>query len=284
MVVGKKPIETPKKAGGKFEQGVAKEGEGARAKGREGTRGKPHAPQVAGVDPQNAAARKSAMGGVGRGGGASQVNQNANVDVLKGASSKIMNILGGSSALLGQGGKRLEGFGGFTTQGGGGLALSGDGRGGGGNADTLAGGLGNKGTGGGRVGTGLGAAGNGSGMIGGQTRVSIRTGGPEEAVVMGSIDADAVEAALLAHRDEFRYCYEKEINAESSGIGGRVGTTFVIGASGRVAQAGIESTSLKNANVERCVLNVIRRIDFPIPRGAGLVQVSYPFKFNSAKQ
>jgi len=97
----------------------------------------------------------------------------------------------------------------------------------------------------------------------------IRSGGPEEAVVMGSIDADAVEAALLAHKDEFRLCYEREINAENPSLAGRVGTSFVIGSSGRVTQAGIESTTLKNANTERCIIQVLKRIDFPIPRGAG---------------
>ena len=95
-------------------------------------------------------------------------------------------------------------------------------------------------------------------------------------------DADAIEAALLAHRDEFRLCYEREINAEHPALAGRVGTTFVIGSSGRVTEAGIESTTLKNANVERCVVQVIKRIDFPMPRGGGVVQVTYPFKYSPA--
>ncbi len=268
------------KGAGSLSQNEAKEGEGARAKGAEGTRGTKNAPKVEKVAPQNIAKRPSAQGGTGRGGGRSQVPQSGNVDFLKGTSSKILNLLGSSSAQLGGSGSKLEGFGGFSTNGGGGLALSGDGKGGGGTADSL-GGLGKKGPGGGRVGTGLGAAGSGSGIVGGSTRVRIQSGGPEEAVVMGAIDADAVEAALNAHRDEFRYCYEKEINAETPKIAGRVGTSFVIGSSGRVTRAGIESSSLGNANVERCVVNVIKRIDFPIPRGGGVVQVAYPFKFQS---
>jgi hypothetical protein len=58
-----------------------------------------------------------------------------------------------------------------------------------------------------------------------------------------------------------------------------VGTNFVIGSSGRVTHAGIESSTLNNANTERCIIQVLKRIDFPIPRGAGVVQVTYPFKF-----
>ncbi len=258
----------------------AKEGEGARAQGREGQRGSKKA--APGNTSQNMAKRPSPMGGTGRGGGNSQVQDQGNVDLLKGASSKIQNLLGNTAAQLGAGGQKLEGFGGFNTMGRGGLGMAGDGKGGGGDAASL-GGLSNKGRGGGRVGTGMGAAGNGSGIIGGKARVEIRSGGPEEAVVMGVIDADAVEAALLAHKDEFRLCYEREINAENPNLAGRVSTSFVIGPSGRVTQAGIESTSLKHPNVERCVLQVIRRIDFPIPRGAGVVQVRYPFKFSSGK-
>ena len=277
MKVGKtKLVQVRPKSPGAQQQ--AKEGEGARAKGKEGTRGSKKAPIVTKQKSQTVAFRPAPQGGAGRGSGASEVPDIGNVDFLKSAGGRIENILGNSAAKLGKGGEKLKGFGGFDTFGNEGLALSGSGKGGGGTAETL-GGLGQKGRGGGRVGTGLGAAGSGSGIIGGQSRVAIRTGGPEEAVVMGSIDAGAVEAALLAHRDEFRLCYERELNAENQRLAGRVGTTFVIGSSGKVAQAGIESTSLKNVNTEACILQVIRRINFPIPRGAGLVQVSYPFKF-----
>lgn len=277
------PAKKPKASQG---QSAAKEGAGARAKGKEGTRGSPKA--AANKTHQTAASRPAPQGGPGRGAGDSKVQDIGNVDVLNSATAKITDILGNSAAKLGKGGEKLKGFGGFSTQGVGGLALSGDGKGGGGTADSL-GGLADKGTGGGRIGTGKGAAGTGHGIIGGQARVAIRSGGPEEAVVMGSIDASAVEAALMAHRDRFRNCYEREINAEEPDLAGRVSTSFVIGQAGRVTQAGIESSTLryhgdKKQPVERCVLDVIRSIDFPIPRGAGLVQVTYPFKFSPNKR
>ena len=214
--------------------------------------------------------------------GNSQVSEEGNVDLLKGASGRIQNILGNSAAHLGDGSQNLKGFGNFSTGGSGGLALSGSGHGGGGNAETTLGGLGNKGNGMGRVGTGKGAAGNGNGIVGSQIRVAIRSDGPEEAVVMGAIDRDAVAEAINAHRDEFRLCYEREINAETPNLAGQIGTSFVIGPSGRVTHAGIESSSLKNANAERCVLAVLKRIDFPIPKGGGVVEVHYPFKFSAA--
>ncbi|MGE0617153.1 MAG: AgmX/PglI C-terminal domain-containing protein, partial [Bacteriovoracia bacterium] len=258
-------------------QTQGREGEGARAKGAEGTRGTKTGPKHA--ENQTVAGRRGQMMGAGKGGGNSQVEENeGNVDLLKGASAKIQSLLGNTASQLGKSGGKLSGFGAFNTQGSGGLALSGTGSGGGGNAESL-GGLSDKGRGGGRVGTGLGAAGTGENIVGGRARVVLNTGGPEETVVMGAIDADAVEAALLAHRDEFRLCYEREINAGQPNLAGRVGTTFVIGPRGRVTRAGIVSTTLKNTNTERCILKVIQRIDFPIPRGGGVVQVNYPFKF-----
>jgi len=271
----KTPAETGKKQAG---QSQAQEGKGARAKGVEGSRGKPTVQETA--TPQTAANRPSPQGGTGRGDGNSQVPDQGNVDLLKGVGAQFLNVLGNSSEKLGKGGEKVAGFGTFSTAGKGGQALTGAGKGGGGTAETLAGGLSDQGTGGGAVGTGRGAVGSGTGIIGGTARVAIRTGGPEEAIVMGAIDADAVERALLAHKDEFRLCYEREINAENPKLSGRIGTTFVIGAAGRVNQAGIESTTIKTPAIERCVLNVIKRIQFPIPRGGGVVQVSYPFKFN----
>lgn len=267
--------------GGKAQkkQDQAKEGAGAKAKGQEGLRGSKNA--APNKENQLAAKRPSPQAGKGAGGGNSQVQDIGNVDVLKGAASTIQNILGNTAAKLGSGGSQLQGFGNFSTLGKGGAALSGDGKGGGGDAEGL-GGLANKGRGGGRVGTGLGAAGQGSGIIGGSTRVELRTGGEGETVVMGAIDKAAIAAAIEAHRDEFRLCYEREINAENPNIGGTIKTSFVIGSSGRATQAGVESSTIKNTNVERCVVNVLKRIEFPKPVGGGVVQVGYPFKFASS--
>jgi TonB family protein len=290
MVPHEKPKEPPKEnvkiakvEQHKAQQPVKKggEGEAARHKGQEGTRGSPKA--APNKEHTDLARRPSPNAGKGLGGGNSQLPDLGNVDMLKGVTANISNILGSSSAKLGKGGGKLAGTGAFMSQGVGGLALSGTAKGGGGDAESF--GLSNKGRfGGGRVGTGAGAAGDGPGnIIGGKTRVVLQTGGPEESVVMGAIDADAVEAAILRRRDEIRHCYERELNSSTTGqIAGRVGLSFTIGASGRVTQCGVESSSLKNPNIERCIVAVIKRIDdFPSPRGGGVVQVAFPFKFNS---
>jgi outer membrane biosynthesis protein TonB/pSer/pThr/pTyr-binding forkhead associated (FHA) protein len=260
---------------GAQKQSEAKEGAGAKAKGKEGERGTKNA--AANKTHQEKAKRTSAQGGKGAGGGNSQVQDQGNVDLLKGAANAVGNILGNTSAKLEKGGSELKGFGNFSTLGKGGQALSGEGNGGGGDAEGL-GGLADKGRGGGRVGTGMGAAGKGVGIIGGGSRVALRLGGDGEGVVSGSMDTSAIAAAIEAHKDAFRYCYEKEVNAGLPNLSGTITTTSVIGSSGRITDAGVKTSTMGNANVERCVLGVLRRIDFPVPQG-GTVQFTFPFKF-----
>ncbi len=258
-------------------QSQAREGEGARARGNEGLRGSRTAKP--GKDAQTAATRPSTQQGAGRGGTRSEEPGVGNIESLKGFTSKFENLLAGGAEKLGKSGDRVKGYGGFDTQGEGGLALSGKGSGGGGTQAVL-GGLGNKGQGGGRIGTGFGAVGKGNAIVGGSTRVVLRTGDSDETVVMGAIDPAAVNAALAAHKDEFRFCYERELNAGSPKLRGTVYPSFVIGAQGAVTRAGIASSSLKNPGVEQCVVNVIRRIPFPSPRGGGIVEVRFRIEYS----
>ncbi|MGE4232956.1 MAG: TonB family protein [Bacteriovoracia bacterium] len=259
------------------------EGEGAKAKGPEGGRGKPNA--RADKTAQNKALRpgetKNLNAPVSTP-GHSQVQSMGVVDVFKSNKGALAKILaagrGGSNSL-----SNLEGYSGFTTKGDGGLGEAGAGSGGGGKSLGL-GGLSNKGSGGGKKGSGLGALGSGGNLLGGTGKLAVQSGGVSEPIVLGAIDEDAIRRAIEAHRDEIKYCYEKEINAENPDLSGRVAVRWVIGASGTVTNAGIASSSMKNANVEGCVVAVIRRIPFPPVRGGGIAEVTYPFVFKPANR
>ena len=264
-------------------QNKAKEGAGAKAKGAEGARGS----KTAQVNPakQAAANRPSPEAGKGRGGTVSQAVDNGNVQMLKGATDKILDLFGGSGQKIDKSGTKLAGFSGFDTQGSGGRGLKGEGKGGGGNADTLLGGTSDHGRGGGKVGTGLGAEGTGTGIVGGKTRVDLQEGGGDETVVIGSIDRDAIDAAIRAHRDEFRYCYEREVNAGHPNLAGKIVSAFVIGGSGRATQMSVSSSSMGSPNVENCVLATIGRIkEFPKPAGGVPVTIKYPFAYTNASK
>ncbi|HJX62867.1 MAG TPA: AgmX/PglI C-terminal domain-containing protein [Polyangia bacterium] len=43
----------------------------------------------------------------------------------------------------------------------------------------------------------------------------------------------------------------------------------------------MQSTSMDDARVENCVVNAVRRWEFPKPTGGGIAIVLYPFSFTS---
>lgn len=98
----------------------------------------------------------------------------------------------------------------------------------------------------------------------------------EEAMVEGGLDKDQIAAVINRHIGEVIYCYEKGLQVKP-GLSGRVGVKFVINGQGIVSTAGIENTSLKNAQVEGCITNRLRDWKFPKPIGGVNVKVSYPF-------
>ena len=259
-------------------------GEGAKALGIEGSRGKVNAPKMA--EPQTKAQRPGEgkpTNGMASNAGRSQTNDLGVVDVFKDSKGTLSKILAGGRGAQNAASK-LEGYSGFTSQGEGGLGAAGSGAGGGGSSQGI-GGLGAKGPGGGRTGTGLGQLGSGGNMLGGKGTLAIDSGGGRtEPIVLGAIDTDAIARAIAAHRDRIKACYEREINAENPDLSGRVGIRFVIGASGTVNTAAVSSTSLKNMNTEQCVVEVIKTIQFPPVRGGGIAEVTYPFVFKPSNK
>jgi outer membrane biosynthesis protein TonB len=74
------------------------------------------------------------------------------------------------------------------------------------------------------------------------------------------------------------------VNAGQPDLGGKIVTAFVIGGSGRGSQMAIASSSMGSPTVERCVLAVIGRIQFPLPAGGVPVTIKYPFTFNNSSK
>jgi hypothetical protein len=256
-----------------------KEGEGARIKGVEGSRGVQNAPRN--KMPIDQAFRPSEQTGAGRGGVKSQTQDQANVQMMKSALDSALDAIGGSGIKIGESGNNMKGVGVIDSRGAGGRLIQGAGKGGGGSADQLLGGAGKKGTGAGRSGTGKATDGRAGGIISGGELGPLTKGDPES-VIYGSVDPYAIEQAIQAHSNEFRYCYERELNAGSPGLAGKIMTTFVLGPSGLANQAAVKWTTVKNAMVEKCVLQVIRRItEFPKPIGGATVSVSFPFIYQN---
>jgi TonB family protein len=79
--------------------------------------------------------------------------------------------------------------------------------------------------------------------------------------------------------NEVKYCYEKELVRDNK-LAGRVVVKFFIGNQGTVTASAIESSTVRESNVEQCIAGAVRRWEFPRPQG-GPVSVSYPFVLKS---
>lgn len=134
------------------------------------------------------------------------------------------------------------------------------------------------------VGATTGVLGESKGAEGLSAKRAIYTAGiPDEAVVLGSIDPDAIRRRLMEHLAQFRSCYQRELETRKEDISGVIRLNFVIGSSGHVSKAGLDGSTPLPKDVSACVLNVLRGITFPEPRGGGNAEVRVPMNFQSKK-
>jgi TonB family protein len=184
------------------------------------------------------------------------------------AGSDAVNVLGG---LIGNEIGEAYGVGG--------LGLVGTGTGGGGTGEGTIG-LGNFGTigkgGGGGNGSGYG---RGAGGLGGR-RARAPDVIPGQANVRGSLDKEIIRRIIRRHINEVKYCYETELTKKAD-LSGRVSVQFTIAATGQVIASVLQSSTMGNVRVENCVVQAVRRWEFPKPMGGGIVIVSYPFNFTA---
>lgn len=183
----------------------------------------------------------------------------------------------GSDAIHALGNVQGDGVG--EARGFGGLGLAGAGRGGGGISE--------RGIGMADVGTkGKGGRGGGGSKYGrsasdlGEKRARVPKLVPGKPKVMGSLDKEIIRRVVRQHRNEIRYCYEKELQKNPK-LAGTVKIKFTISGTGSVVAALVNSSTLNNSKVERCMTGKIRRWVFPEPKGGGIVTVTYPFNFSS---
>lgn len=130
------------------------------------------------------------------------------------------------------------------------------------------------------VGATTGVLGDSKGAEGLSAKKAIYTAGmPGETVVLGSMDPDVIRRILMENLPQFRYCYQKELEASGGDTSGVIKLNFTIGASGHVSQAGVDGSSNLPGEVKRCVVGVLRGITFPEPMGGGTVEVKQPMNF-----
>jgi biopolymer transport protein ExbD/outer membrane biosynthesis protein TonB len=144
------------------------------------------------------------------------------------------------------------------------------------------------GTGWGTIGTGrYGTIGHGSGTGSGYGIGSGGRGGmrgrraqePQVAIgnasATGDLDKNIIRRYIRRKLPHVRYCYEKQLIAKPK-LAGRVDIQFVIDAAGNVTSAAAKGM---DPEVASCISTAIKSIQFPKPKGGGIVKVSYPFNF-----
>jgi TonB family protein len=257
-------------------------GKGKRHKGEEGKMGKKTSKNKEGLyglkgpkdNPDPHLAKKLAEENAKNAGilGVLKMNEGSHLASIFGrdtaAGSDSVNVLGG---LIGNEIGEAYGVGG--------LGLVGTGTGGGGTGEGTIG-LGNFGTigkgGGGGNGSGYG---RGAGGLGGR-RARAPDVIPGQANVRGSLDKEIIRRIIRRHINEVKYCYETELTKKAD-LSGRVAVQFTIAATGQVIASVLQSSTMGNIRVENCVVQAVRRWEFPKPMGGGIVIVSYPFNFTA---
>lgn len=179
-----------------------------------------------------------------------------------GSGSLSSAVTGGIGGLIGAKGTQI---------GSGGLGSRGSGFGGGGTAEGL-GGLGTKGIGSGKSGFGSGGGSFGAKGSGG---ISAASGDP---IIMGALDRSLIDEVIKRKMNQIKYCYQRELQKDPS-LAGKLVIKFTIAGNGSVSKAA-PSTSMGNPAVDKCVVDRFYSMQFPEPKGGGIVIVSYPFLFS----
>lgn len=104
---------------------------------------------------------------------------------------------------------------------------------------------------------------------------------PAAVVYEGALTRDEIQSVIDRYLSQIKFCYEREVQKDPE-LAGKLLARWVISPEGDAKERGALQNTLRNAQVEQCVLRVIGRMVFPKPRGGGVVTVSYPFVFSSA--
>lgn len=101
-------------------------------------------------------------------------------------------------------------------------------------------------------------------------------------VVLGSIDPDVLRKILGEYLSQFKFCYQQELQENSEKIRGIVDLNFRIDGEGHVSRVDIKSAQTKFSDRGiGCMSGILRTIEFPRPKGGGLVDVRQPLNFFS---
>lgn len=98
-----------------------------------------------------------------------------------------------------------------------------------------------------------------------------------ETVVLGAMDPNLVREILRSYLPQFRFCYDQELIRQNKKVKGTVVYNFIIGPSGRTSRIQIGFKEFRMSRTgKQCMINVLKSIQFPKPKGGGIVEIRVP--------
>lgn len=91
-----------------------------------------------------------------------------------------------------------------------------------------------------------------------------------------------IKKVIDAHRGEVRFCYERPLQDQPR-LAGKLAVQWMIGPDGTVLGAEATSNELTDPAVAKCVIARVKRWVFPVPKGGGVVNVTFPWIFKSTE-
>lgn len=95
------------------------------------------------------------------------------------------------------------------------------------------------------------------------------------------LDKELIRQVIRRNLASFRYCYESRLNRYPA-LEGKVSVRFSLVPSGKVALSQLAQSTANNAELEQCVVDRTRLLQFPSGKWNGMVVVTYPFIFKQS--
>ncbi len=115
-----------------------------------------------------------------------------------------------------------------------------------------------------------------------KVRGMIREAAPQD-LDSAELDPNAVAAKIRQYKGALVACYESALKRNPS-LSGKVTLRFTVNKVGKVSKAEIETDTMHDDDVNRCIIERASNWRFPPPQGGGEeVQFAYPFIFQASK-
>ncbi|WP_417334909.1 FHA domain-containing protein [Halobacteriovorax marinus] len=106
----------------------------------------------------------------------------------------------------------------------------------------------------------------------------------QKAVVLGSMDPELLRKILREYLPQFKHCYQQELEYRNEHAKGVMDLHFRINSAGKAQRVRIKTKGSQFSNKgTNCMTGVLKLIQFPKPKGGGVVDVKQPLNFLSEK-